>query len=262
MLEPFADGGTGLELLSGAAFAALVREAAERLAVAVHAIGDRACRAALDAFEQTRDAWQPLGLRQRIEHAQLLHPDDVARFGRLGVIASMQPSHAPSDRDVADAAWGDRAAFAYAWRALADAGAALAFGPTRRSSRWRRSRASTPPSTARSAIVRRGAASRPDGRRGGRRLHPAARPTPRAGDAPRASPGFEADLVDLGDDPFTAVARADRVDRRRGHHGGRPLGARPAAMVDGGLLPAALRARAPRARAGRVGRSFLVSLTR
>ena len=50
------------------------------------------------------------------------------RFAELGVIASMQPSHAPSDRDVADAAWGERAALAYAWRALADAGAALAFG--------------------------------------------------------------------------------------------------------------------------------------
>ena len=129
MLEPFADGGNGLELLSAVDFATLVREAAEGgLAVAVHAIGDRACRAALDAFEATRHIWQPLGLRQRIEHAQLLHPDDVARFGRLGVIASMQPSHAPSDRDVADAVWGDRAAHAHAWRALAHTGATLAFG--------------------------------------------------------------------------------------------------------------------------------------
>ncbi|MDX6377858.1 MAG: hypothetical protein QOE98_2161, partial [Gaiellaceae bacterium] len=129
MLEPFADGGLGLELLAGADLAELIREAAAGgLAVAVHAIGDRACRQALDAFEHTRDAWQPAGLRQRIEHAQLLHPDDVARFGRLGVIASMQPSHAPSDRDIADAVWGDRAALAYAWRALADSGAVLAFG--------------------------------------------------------------------------------------------------------------------------------------
>ena len=206
MLEPFADGGTGLELLSGAAFAALVREAAEGgLAVAVHAIGDRACRAALDAFEQTRDAWQPLGLRQRIEHAQLLHPDDVPRFGRLGVIASTQPSHAPSDRDVADAAWGDRAALAYAWRALADAGAALAFGsdaPIEPMAPlegihaavnrtlgdrppWRREQALTVAEAV--AGFTRGAAYA-----AGREM--------RLG---RLSPGFEADLVVLDDDPFT-----------------------------------------------------------
>ena len=50
--------------------------------VAVHAIGDQANRDALDAFEATRDEWGPRGLRQRIEHAQLLAPEDVARFGR------------------------------------------------------------------------------------------------------------------------------------------------------------------------------------
>jgi predicted amidohydrolase YtcJ len=94
----------------------------------VHAIGDRANREALDAFAATAEAWRPGGLRPRIEHAQLLHPDDVDRFAELGVIASMQPSHAPSDRDVADTAWGERAALAYAWRALADSGAVLAFG--------------------------------------------------------------------------------------------------------------------------------------
>jgi predicted amidohydrolase YtcJ len=52
----------------------------------------------------------------------------VPRFAELGVIASLQPSHAPSDRDVADVAWGERAALAYAWRSLAETGAALAFG--------------------------------------------------------------------------------------------------------------------------------------
>jgi predicted amidohydrolase YtcJ len=129
MLAPFADGGTGLELLGREDFADLVREAAAGgLQVAVHAIGDAANRAALDAFAATRDAWQPAGLRPRIEHAQLLHPDDVGRFAGIGVIASMQPSHAPSDRDGAEAAWGERAAGAYAWRSLADAGATLAFG--------------------------------------------------------------------------------------------------------------------------------------
>jgi predicted amidohydrolase YtcJ len=64
----------------------------------------------------------------RIEHAQLVHPDDVARFAELGVIASMQPIHAPADWRAANAHWGGRSRHAYAWRDLLDAGATLAFG--------------------------------------------------------------------------------------------------------------------------------------
>lgn len=129
MLEPFEDGGTGVEITDRAALADVIRRATSGgLAVAVHAIGDRANRDALDALEETAALWGEAGLRPRIEHAQLLHPDDVARFGRLGVVASMQPSHAPSDRDVAEAAWGTRVATAYAWRALRSGGATLAFG--------------------------------------------------------------------------------------------------------------------------------------
>lgn len=121
--------GGGVEITSREALRAIVRRAARAgFAVAVHAIGDRANREALDAFEATRDLWAPLGLRPRIEHAQLLHPDDVARFARLGVTASVQFTHAASDRDLADAAWGDRAALAYAWRALLGAGATLVNG--------------------------------------------------------------------------------------------------------------------------------------
>jgi hypothetical protein len=129
MLEPFTDGGTGVELTGRADLEELIgRAGAGGLSVAVHAIGDRANREALDAFEATAPAWRAAELRPRIEHAQLLHPDDVARFGRLGVVASMQPSHAPADRDAADAAWGARTRTAYAWRALRDGGATLAFG--------------------------------------------------------------------------------------------------------------------------------------
>lgn len=121
--------GSGVEITSGEALAAIVRRAARAgFAVAVHAIGDQANRDALDAFAATYADWAPLGLRPRIEHAQLLHPDDVARFGRIGVTASVQFTHAPSDRDLADAAWGDRARLAYAWRALRDAGATLVNG--------------------------------------------------------------------------------------------------------------------------------------
>ena len=89
----------------------------------MHAIGDLANREALDAFEATRDEWQPLGLRQRIEHAQLLSPEDVPRFGQLGITASVQFSHAPSDRDLADRFWGGARRAPYAYRSLLDAGA-------------------------------------------------------------------------------------------------------------------------------------------
>ena len=95
--------GSGVQITSGAELAEIVlRGAAAGLPVAVHAIGDRANREALDAFEQTRDVWAPLGLRPRIEHAQLLAPEDLPRFAALGVAASVQFSHAPSDRDLAD----------------------------------------------------------------------------------------------------------------------------------------------------------------
>ena len=94
----------------------------------MHAIGDRANREALDAFEATRDEWQPLGLRQRIEHAQCLAPEDVGRFAELGVACSVQFSHAPSDRDLAERFWGDRLEATYAFRSLLDSGAVLANG--------------------------------------------------------------------------------------------------------------------------------------
>ena len=96
--------------------------------MAVHAIGDRANREALDAFERTRDAWRPLGLRHRIEHAQLLAPEDLPRFAELGVAASVQFSHAPSDRDLADRHWAGKTAGAYAYRSLWDSGAVVANG--------------------------------------------------------------------------------------------------------------------------------------
>ncbi|MGH2349093.1 MAG: amidohydrolase [bacterium] len=95
---------------------------------AVHAIGDRANRWVLDAYEQHAAASAQLGARHRIEHVQVLHPADVTRLARLGVIASMQPIHATADRDIADRYWGARSQFAYAWRTLLEAGTRLAFG--------------------------------------------------------------------------------------------------------------------------------------
>ena len=87
--------GSGVEITSRAELEEIVRRgAAAGLPVAVHAIGDLANREALDAFEATRDVWYPLGLRPRIEHAQLLAPEDVPRFAAVGVAASVQFSHA------------------------------------------------------------------------------------------------------------------------------------------------------------------------
>ncbi len=121
--------GSGVQITSGEELAEIVRAAAELgWPVAVHAIGDRANREALDAFEQTRDVWQPRGLRQRIEHAQCLDLADVHRFAQLGVAVSVQFSHAPSDRDLAERHWSDRLDGTYAFRSLVDSGALVANG--------------------------------------------------------------------------------------------------------------------------------------
>jgi predicted amidohydrolase YtcJ len=121
--------GTGVEITSRDEFVEIIRSAARAgFPVAVHAIGDRANHDALDAFEETRADWQPLGLRQRIEHAQLLAAEDVKRFAELGVAASVQFSHAPSDRDLADRFWAGKTERAYTFRSLWDAGALLANG--------------------------------------------------------------------------------------------------------------------------------------
>lgn len=97
----------------------------------VHAIGDRANHEVLNAFEQLRQFEKANDLpsrRHRIEHVQVLHPDDLQRLGELGVIASMQPIHATSDMDAANKYWGERVKHSYGWKTLLEAGAVLAFG--------------------------------------------------------------------------------------------------------------------------------------
>ncbi len=121
--------GSGVEITSRDELAELVSRAARAgWPVAVHAIGDRANRDALDAFEETRSEWAPLGLRHRIEHAQCLASEDLPRFAALGIAASVQFSHAPSDRDLAERFWGDRLEGAYAYRSLRESGAVVANG--------------------------------------------------------------------------------------------------------------------------------------
>jgi predicted amidohydrolase YtcJ len=101
------------------------------LSLAIHAIGDRANREVLDAYAQIRDYESRRGfpkLRHRIEHVQLLHPDDQSRLAQLHIIASMQPVHATSDMRMAERYWGNRCKDAYAWRTILKNQTTLAFG--------------------------------------------------------------------------------------------------------------------------------------
>jgi predicted amidohydrolase YtcJ len=115
-----------LEYLTELASQALKVEAQ----VAAHAIGDQGVKTVLDAFAAARK--QNPGqdhIPLRLEHAQVIHPDDMDRFAELNVIASMQPSHATSDMPWAEARLGpERTTWAYAWRELTERGATLAFG--------------------------------------------------------------------------------------------------------------------------------------
>lgn len=103
-----------------------VERAKEGFQLGFHAIGDAAVAMALDAFSQPGVS---ATARNRIEHAQVVDPKDIPRFAKLGVVASMQPSHLLTDMNWAEARLGpQRAAYSYAWKAFLDAGVPLAFG--------------------------------------------------------------------------------------------------------------------------------------
>jgi predicted amidohydrolase YtcJ len=133
MLEPYEDGSRGEPNWDWAELREAVAAADRRgWQVQIHAIGDAAVRASLDAYENAA-AKDPAGdRRHRVEHVETIAAADVARFGRLGVIASMQPSHAEPGRNLLDA-WAprigpERAARGWAWRSILEAGGRLAFG--------------------------------------------------------------------------------------------------------------------------------------
>ncbi len=130
MLSPYAGTDTtGVTVHGPEVLAARFPKALEAgLTVVTHAIGDAANRAVLDALAATKDRWQERGLRPRLEHAQHLHPDDVARFAELGVPASMQPIHLTFDVKRIGELLGDRQSGAYRTRSLLESGATLAFG--------------------------------------------------------------------------------------------------------------------------------------
>ncbi|MFF3666066.1 amidohydrolase [Microtetraspora malaysiensis] len=128
MSESFADdhGNTGIAVTPYEELVTLFsRAAGAGIAVATHAIGDQANHLVLDAYEALGAT---PGLRHRIEHAQHLRPDDLARMARLGVVASMQPVHCTSDIDLVDSLLAGHELASYAWRGMLNVGVALAFG--------------------------------------------------------------------------------------------------------------------------------------
>jgi predicted amidohydrolase YtcJ len=131
LLEPYSDdpGNLGLLVSTGDHLEAVARAAAAKgFQVAIHAIGDRGGLVALDAMERALGGARPEA-RFRLEHSQVLRLEDIQRMARLGIIASMQPTHATSDMPWAGDRLGkSRLAGAYAWRKVLAAGGRLALG--------------------------------------------------------------------------------------------------------------------------------------
>ena len=208
MIEPYEDepDNWGIPILEEEELSEIGRKtSAAGLSLAVHAIGDRANRMALDLYQ----ALPPAGMvPHRIEHVQLLHPDDLGRLAALDVTAAMQPIHATSDMEMADRHWGERTRYSFAWRSLLDRGTRLAFGSDAPVEPF------APLLGIHAAVTRR----RPDGSPGPAGWHPEQRltryqalkgftlgPAEAAGMAHRMgtlSPGKLADLVVLDRDLF------------------------------------------------------------
>ncbi|EAQ96535.2 putative metal-dependent hydrolase with the TIM-barrel fold protein [Congregibacter litoralis KT71] len=132
LFEDYSDdpGNKGLLLLSDEELSRQISRSAELgYQVNVHAIGDRANAKVLDEFEALNASSGQRALRHRVEHAQILRPVDIQRFAELDVIASVQPTHATSDKNMAGTRLGeDRLEGAYAWQSLFESGAKLAGG--------------------------------------------------------------------------------------------------------------------------------------
>lgn len=132
LLEPYADdpGNSGIPIIDGDTIAYEAHRALERgLQVCVHAIGDAASRLVLNAYERALVQVDTVAYPLRVEHAQVLHPDDIPRFAELGVIPSMQPTHCTSDMYWAEARLGaDRVRRGYPWKDLIESGAHVAGG--------------------------------------------------------------------------------------------------------------------------------------
>jgi len=132
MFEPFADapGQSGLPQYSETEFYELIDRAyAHGFQVGTHAIGDKGVNWVLNAVERAEKKYGQKNLRYRIEHAQVIKPEDIKRFKELGVIASMQPTHCTTDMRFCEQRIGrERSKYAYPWKSLSDSGTRLAFG--------------------------------------------------------------------------------------------------------------------------------------
>ena len=214
MLEPYeGTDDVGMLLMSEEELYEIgVKAARAGLALSVHAIGDLANRTVLNALERVRKFENAKGLKElqhRIEHLQLIHPDDKDRLESLKITASMQPIHATSDMEMADKFWGKRTAYAYAPAHQFESGALVVFGsdaPVEIPNPWWGLHA---------AVTRR----RADGAPGPDGWHPdgklslqsaleayTANPAIAAGRGNiqgKLAPGYWADLVVLDTDPFT-----------------------------------------------------------
>jgi predicted amidohydrolase YtcJ len=187
------------------------RASAAGLPSSIHAIGDRAVREVLDVFQSVRAEEAARGEaphthRHRIEHVQIVHPDDIDRLAELNIIASMQPMHATSDYQMADRYWADRCQWAYNPRLQLDRGVVVAFG----------SDSPIDPFEPLGGIYAAVARRRPDGSPGAEGWYPAAKvtvaealrgytfgPAYAAGQEKRIgklAPGYLADLVVLDRD--------------------------------------------------------------
>jgi predicted amidohydrolase YtcJ len=160
MIEPYSDDpeNRGLPFFSSEELTRFTKKANDMgFQVGIHAIGDLGNRLALDTFDQVQGG-APSALRNRVEHAQIIALDDIPRFAELGVIASMQPTHATSDMNMAEDRVGpERIKGGYAWRRLLESGAVIAGGsdfPVELANPWHGLYA---------AVTRQNRAGKPDG---------------------------------------------------------------------------------------------------
>lgn len=203
----------GIAIVDGDELRRLARRAGGAgLPLVVHAIGDLAFTEVVDALEATSEHWSHLALRPRIEHAQLVLPQDLERCARLGIALAVQPTMLVSDRDEAEARWGSRTERAYAYRSMVDAGCGILLGSDAPIEDLH------PLAAMHAAVSRDGGAHGLSAARGG--WHPeqaidaetallasTAWPADATGEAHRLGrlvPGRQADLVVLSDDPLTA----------------------------------------------------------
>lgn len=217
LLAPYRDapGESGLLLMDEEAIAqAAGRALSHGFQVCAHAIGDRAVRETVRAYRRLREAFPEVaGARLRVEHAQVVHPADLAAFGDLALIASIQPTHATTDMRWAEARLGrERLPGAYAWRSLQKAGAVLAGGSDAPIE------ALSPLAGVYAAVTRQDAAGKPPGGfrpeerltvRGALDLYTrgAAYAAFEEGERGSLRPGALADLTVLSADPFLAAPK-------------------------------------------------------